>query len=519
MEYLIIIAIVLGILYALIVYVIMPLGGILGIASLVIGLGYALYTSIRSFVGAVKIHKDPYTTYVDSSPNASPGINRNYFFGPGFHQLDAIVKKAFSLQGNHINDLKDWRDMHLVSVSYRDIWIWLFFIIAAVFTYIFGFAWTLVFSILLSVVLIVGVVLFFLFFSVLWGLDRLILSIKAIQSRCSSCKRVSVVPTFICPDCGMEHKNLTPGPYGIYERKCSCGKRLPTTFINGRSELDAICPFCSTDLAASDARQFGIQLVGGVSTGKTTYLAAFLHKYLEVLSHIPNISVTLSPQAAFDELARWYEHGYSAATTETNAIMYSIIQNTDKQDPVQFTIYDIAGEAFGRLGNDTQQHQFNYCEGILFVVDPTTAPSHVWQTMSSFIQEFTNLRGLHPTKMADVPVVIMITKSDLYKKLIGLPKIKATHSANLKRNPDAKEYLTIDHVRNGICRDFLLNNDYGNTINLIEAQFNNIQFFPVSAMGHPQENGGCYEPWGVLEPVIWLMSQHSFYFNDIVRYF
>jgi len=34
------------------------------------------------------------------------------------------------------------------------------------------------------------------------------------------------------------------------------------------------------ELAASDAQQFGIQLIGGISTGKTTYLAAFWHEYL-----------------------------------------------------------------------------------------------------------------------------------------------------------------------------------------------------------------------------------------------
>lgn len=99
------------------------------------------------------------------------------------------------------------------------------------------------FSVILSSAIIIGMVVFFLFFSILWLTDRIVLILKSIHSRCPNCKRKSVIPVFICPTCGLEHKKLVPGPYGVFKRKCTCGAMLSTTFIGGRSEYEAHCPF------------------------------------------------------------------------------------------------------------------------------------------------------------------------------------------------------------------------------------------------------------------------------------
>jgi hypothetical protein len=57
---------------------------------------------------------------------------------------------------------------------------------------------------------------------------------------------------------------------------------------------------------------------------------------------------------------------------------------------------------------------------------------------------------------------------------------------------------------------------YENAVNLIEAEFTNIRYFPVSAMGHDVEDGQ-YEPWGVLDPVFWLMSSDNCPLRNIVK--
>jgi GTPase SAR1 family protein len=395
-------------------------------------------------------------------------------------------------------------------------WIYIFYGAAVFCTFGFGFAWMAVFSALLSTVLFTGMCGFFVFFMSLWGVDRLLLLFKSIQSRCPNCKRISVVPVFTCPDCGMEHKKLTPGPYGILKRKCKCGKFLSTTYLNGRSEYKATCPFCDSELAASNARQYGIQLVGGVSTGKTTFLAAFWHEYKERLKTTKLITTTVVPETAFAELENWFKSGDSSATSETNAIMYSIIHKYADKTPVQMTIYDIAGEAFTSLANDIQQQQFKYCESVVFVLDPTAKPARASETISGFIAEFEGLKGSRAVKMSDMPVAVIITKSDLYKNDIGLPRIKAILNSNALQYADAKGNTSMELVRNGVCHSFLKNNGFENALNLIDAAFNKVQYYTVSAMGHPSAHGKQYEPWGVLEPIVWLMRQRGAVFQDIL---
>jgi len=513
---LILVIVVAWLIYLLVKYVIAPIAGVLLSVTLALSLGYAFFTSLRSFITSLIRHKNPYNTYLDKSFYAPSGIKRNYFFGPGFHQIAITVKEAFSLQKGHLDTLKAWKNRHTGHHWYRDTWIWIFYCVALFCTLVLGFSWMAVFSFALSVMVITGMCGFYVFFMSLWGIDRLLLMFKSIQSRCPRCKRISVVPIFVCPDCGMEHKKLTPGPYGIIKRKCICGKRMSTTYFNGRSAYKAICPYCTAELAASDAQQFGIQLVGGVSTGKTTFLAAFWHEYLARLKSARCVSITSSPEDAFEELEYWFQNGDSSSTTETNAIMYSLIHKLSGNTPIQMTIYDIAGEAFTSNRSDVQQQQFQYCEGIVFIIDPTARPTDVSETISSFISEFSGVRGIGSTKTSDVPVAVMISKADLFKREIGLPKIKATHNSVAQKNAGADGNASMEQTRCEVCREFLENHSFSNTLNIIDSEYSNVQYFTASAMGHPPKPGQKYEPWGVMEPITWLLQQSGALFQDVL---
>ena len=514
---------VLDITLGILLMIVVPL-----VVALLLSVGYALYTSPRSFIHSFINHINPYKTYIDKSPNAPQGIKRNYFFGPGYHQIRITVQEAFTLQTDYFSTLVTWKNKYIGKPWYYDILIeisyWtavlsssvLGFLLLALFSVVLSIVFSVVFSIVLSSVLFIGMCIFYILLIPLRIADRLLLKLKSIQSRCPHCKRISVVPIFICPNCGLAHKNLTPGPYGVLKRKCACWKNLSTTYFNGRSKYAAVCPFCLSGLAASDALQFGIQLVGDVNTGKTTFLAAFLHDYLKVLKSKRGVSLNKSPEIAFSELEKCFQGGVSVSTIETNANMYSLIHKIDGDTPIQMAIYDIAGEAFISLENNIQQQQFKYCEGIVFVVDPTVNPTDTANTASSFIHEFSNLKGKHSVKTSDVPVAVIISKSDLYKKEIGLPKIRASFYSNPQKYSDAEGNVSLELTRNGMCRDFLKDNGFINTINLLEAEFNNVNYYSVSAMGNEAAAGKRYEPWGVLEPVIWLLQQQGSKFQKIL---
>ena len=521
MGWLILIAIVLVLLYLLIVYIIIPIVVPIAIIA-IIGAGiYGFIKSIQGFSSSFIEHMNPYKTYTDKSPNAPSGVNRNYFFGPGLHQIKETIKDAFSKMTSYHEDLIEKRNKY---ATYSWGWkkyvingsVWMMYIVAVSCIFVFGSAWTALFSVAMATVILLGMAGFFVYFTTLWIIDRLILWGKSIQSRCGRCKNKSVVPNFICSACGMEHIRLTPGPYGVLYRKCSCGLRLSTTIFTGRSKLMAKCPKCATELAASDAKQFGIQVIGGVSAGKTTFLAAFWHEYIAMLESKGVKEYEKHPSEAFDQLDEWFSQGISSATTETNANMYSIVHRFSKKSSYQLTLYDIAGESFADIGYEIQQQQFRYCEGFIFIIDPCASPDVASDVISSFTQTFRELTGKHSGELSKIPAVVVISKADLFKKEIGLPKIRATHKSNPTGYAKADGTSNLEDTRNGMCRKFLENRDFVNVVNLLDGEFNNVQYYPTSAIGQEAVYGTAYEPWGVIEPVKWILQNTDSEFREEV---
>ena len=77
---------------------------------------------------------------------------------------------------------------------------------------------------------------------------------------------------------------------------------------------------------------------------------------------------------------------------------------------------------------------------------------------------------------------------------------------------------SLDLTRNGVCREFLTNHKYNNVLNLLNGEFSRVQYFPVSAMGHTAASGQPYQPWGVLEPVMWLLGYTDASFNELITH-
>jgi len=260
-------------------------------------------------------------------------------------------------------------------------------------------------------------------------------------------------------------------------------------------------------MAASDAHQFGIQLVGGMSAGKTTFLASFWHQYLNASKSVPVLETKRIPDDAFADLEYWFNRGLSVSTAETNANMYSVIHNLPGETPLQFAFYDIAGEAFSRLDENIQQQQFQYCEGVIFVIDPTAPIALTEDTLVGFLNTFKALKGKASTKLSTLPVAIIISKADLFKKEIGLVKIKAEHNKNGAAYADAEGNTSLNQTRDGLCCVFLDDHGFTNVINLLDGEFKTTAVFPVSAIGHEAAEGKPYEPWGVMQSAFWILGQ------------
>ena len=379
----------------------------------------------------------------------------------------------------------------------------------------------------------VVMILTYVIFTIVWIIDRIYLLKNKIRSDCPTCHSRFLIPTFMCPDCGAMHKKLVPGPYGIWKHKCSCGKKIPSTFLNGRSKLDAYCPDCGSPLVASDARPIVFQLVGGSKAGKTVYLSAFFHEYLQKLSTNRNLELTIADQYRpyFDELEEWYSGVDCPATAQLNSQMYPVIIDSSLGVKRQFSIYDIAGEMFDGFTADSevQQQQFHYCNGLLFLIDPFSSGDlrmnkinagedvsdfsdmAVEDVATNFINYLIRTGHAKANSRCNIPIAILIAKADIkeVKRAIGPAKINSIFRNN------AEQYGTYENARDSICRQFLMDIGLAATVDNLETQFSNLHYFPVSAMGHAPD-GTPYEPWGIMDAIEWMLPLADKELSDLI---
>lgn len=515
-----------------IVSVILPVGKWAAIILAVAGTIIGAFVALKSYAKSIKENINPYKYYEDNSKNRQEfAKRRSYFFGPGLHQLKKTVSDAWGGIGKSIEWVFEVRKTIggtiEIPVIKQAAWLfsWLFALCALITTGVLGGAITCVLSAVHATILFVVMAIVYVLFSITWLIDRIYLQAHSIKSNCPYCLQRAVIPQFECPECHNLHTKLVPGPYGIWHRRCTCGNKLPTTFLLGRSRLNAYCPHCGSALAASDVQQFSISMIGGSTSGKTYLLTAFFHELFKSIDNNRNLYYEI-PQMhvdMFDNLEDWFG-GTKIEGTQRNesSYMYSILMSSEAlQVRKQFSIYDIAGESFEdqTMSDMRTLYHFRDSNGLIIVIDPLTSDSirdraeesgadvseYAKMDATLVIQNFvsylkTVVTNVGAGKKDDRPVAVVITKTDL-------PTIDEAlsyeHMAEMYR-ANSGSYENFSAIRDAICEDFLLNNGFNDALAAIKVNFSNVHFFPVSAIGH-ESNGRKFTPRHVMEPFNWIL--------------
>jgi GTPase SAR1 family protein len=352
-----------------------------------------------------------------------------------------------------------------------------------------------------------------------------------IFSPCTVCTKSSeyLIPTYLCPKCGREHTRLTPGVYGILKRECTCSTIIPATFFNGRRDLKAICPNpdCKAPIYGKESKPICIPIVGGSGVGKTIFITAFIKQFAESIVPASNWEIEhYSPekQKLLERIIKNYNKGSVTKTTDRSAISFNFfLKSKDRpwHPEKLFFIYDIAGEVFGGETEDRLQKQYQYCHGIVFLIDPFSCPdimneyspkispadmAQISQTnpndaLDIFIQKLQDIAGLSPSALSKVPIAVVINKTDIG----GLQRLfnKTVLVEIVARDP--KKKLTESDAQDIACREFLRQNGMGNLVKTIEMKFKTNKFFDCSALGHSIGQGPM-RPSHVMVPMRWLLS-------------
>ena len=465
-----------------------------------------------------------------SKKNAQPA-KKSYFFGQGYKDIGDAIRLSWR---KNASTAKKYYDSFTEKglMSFKGI----FKLFCALSVVSFG----TVFFALISLVMVAVVSLFFVLvyigFSAVWLFDRLYLMRKKIFTACNECKSKFLIPTYLCPGCGAQHTNLTPGMYGILRRTCSCGRKLPTAFFNGRKKLQAICPNClqrgrTTYLNDRESRPLCIPVVGGRSVGKTAYITAFAKRFIEFVAPQKGLEIEFYNQAKEDiygEIKADFAHGSTRMTarpqdlSQTSSVSLSFFIKHKSLQPERLVhIYDIAGEVFTNNDENEVQQQYEYCQGIVFILDPFAIPEVRFQyeellspedlagigradlndVIDSFLNKLREVTGLSDSSMSTVPLAVVISKIDS----AGLDQDVGRRAVEKLMKAQPQVFTDFFNTQDYLCRKFLRENGMESFLNNISLQFKNNRFFACSAIGHSRGKGP-YRPEGVLPPMEWLIQ-------------
>ncbi|MDR1639295.1 MAG: hypothetical protein LBT59_06335 [Clostridiales bacterium] len=444
---------------------------------------------------------------------------RNYFYGPGLHHISNIRSEIKKINSGHRNwfglaflqkalgDFEPESKALLVPLAPVFLALWAMSVPEVLIRGLFWRILRLALTLAHFAIIVVGSPIARILAFILKTEQSM--EVANLTFACPKCKRRSSQPYYVCEKCVNVHQVLEPGRYGLFGAQCGfsdCGKKLPV-YMRDKKHLLKSCPYCRELLDTGSSHNFGIQLVGGSSSGKTAFLAAFWHLYFQGAGNLKT-QLWVPLKDRFDELEESYEIGLPKLTLDTNSIAYSV----EHPGNVNLTLYDISGSAFEFESYSVIQEQFGYCDSAVIVIDPLSSPNARDKynspyhedlqgfsnaspsfVISAFINEYRKQKGLRTDQAITIPVAVAITKTDVeaVRGEIGIASIQASYSLNSKR------FKSFEDARNSICRDYLTSIDMGDVVNQLEFNFKNLRYYPVSAIGH--NAGSEFEPSGVAE--------------------
>jgi len=466
---------------------------------------------------------------------------KSYYFGKGYIDLLNTIKGAWQRNFASLQKYKDniGNSRAMGDGKAKFVFLLILNVLAMVSVLIFGSVITAAVSLINIVVLLVFMLFVYIGFSIIWLVDRVYLIRKKIFTACHECKEKSLIPTYICPKCGAKHTNLTPGVYGILKRTCvgenpgsHCGEKLPTTFFNGRRNLDAVCPYCSISLMDRESVPICIPVVGGRSVGKTAFITAFSKEFIDNVVPARSWDIEFyndKKEEIYKEIEQDYLNGSTRMTdrsqdiNKASSISFSFFVKGKEFTPERLVhVYDIAGEVFTDNNENEIQKQYEYCQGIVLMIDPFSIPSvrnrcedqltaediagigkaDINGIVDSFLNKLREVTGLSDQKMSSVPLAVVIGKIDS----AGLTEEIGDAAINKKMSQQPEIFTDYYDTQDYLCRQFLKDNGMENFINNVDLKFKGNRYFSCTAIGHARDRGK-YNPQGVLQPMQWIFGK------------
>ena len=348
------------------------------------------------------------------------------------------------------------------------------------------------------IVTIITIPVYIFYFAVI-TVEKIKFNRGKIAAVCHNCHAKFDIPYYKCPGCEKIHKRLIPGAYGIVKRTCECGEIIPSTNFGGRSKLKAVCPICSENVESRESSPICIPIIGGVSSGKTSFMYSTLNTLINDVSKEKKWNIRFvngkQEEKIQMDLESFNKGIQPGKTVKRNAVPYNVFINSNKFCSEKLLyMYDIAGEYFDMRSTIRRQNYYKHIDGLIFIIDSLSI-----EYVAKDINENQEFINSNPSN-ADV--------GDLIDRFIlGLREVKEIEINKLIDVPIAVIVNKMDVVDfKGNTLDFLKETGEEKIIRKFEYNFSNYQFFSCSALGH-SNIGKSYQPQGISEPIKWILGQ------------
>jgi Double-GTPase 2 len=451
---------------------------------------------------------------------------KSYFFGKGYRDLRATIAESWqrnrtSAREHLAASRKSWsadeKPMALIWLS------------AGISVLLFGTVFFLAASVVHVVVLAAFFFAIYLGFSLVYLAERGYLAWKGFFSVCPACHSKRPLPEYFCSRCGEVHRRLIPSDYGILHHTCRCGERLPATFFLQRGKLQARCPECQVllDRAHTETHKAFIPVVGGPAAGKSAFLFAATRGLVERVAPSSGLTPQFLDAAMEGNFQRiWRGADQGIAPEKTGAKLphaYNLKLSRARGTPRLLYFYDPAGEAFDSAEELVLHKYQEYLSGVIFLVDPFSLPEVREQYSDALRSEAATIKpsalpaedalsrvlinleqnfGLATTARVAAPLAVVVSKADACDLARSLGE--AAVDARLRAAPPGADR---SEIRHHLVREQLLRWGEAGLVDQFERRFAKVRFFACSALGRsPDGSGSPFVPWGVLEPLLWLLE-------------
>jgi len=461
---------------------------------------------------------------------------KSYLLYRSFIELSNVITDSFKNCGKSISYcassiIKPWKSLGASGGCVAMPFVFIFCLFPSglalsrlLFTALFTPVICVIITIFQVVILILLFLIAFTLFVIFSIADWLFCVFHKIFAHCPYCGAKFSLPIYYC-ECGAVHDNLRPGIYGIFKRECNCGRKLSTSFLNGRHNHDAWCPVCNRDIPDDPLSSYCIPIVGGAGAGKTCYITmtmlslennasrfglTFAYEKNDLDEYNTNVSSYLSKGKPPPKTTNYEQFTYyQFALTPRRAIKQMI------------SLCDVAGEiyiAHESSDNITKQKALKYNDAFILLIDPlsiieyrnevaqttdisgyTRSLQPIDEIVDKLLNTLKNIFNLKQKELVKTNVAVVFTKVDIpgLSQMIGKDAIRK-YSSKL-------DIKTRYQTQNKLCEDFLKRYHEEHFLKILK-RFKNVQFFTCSALGHP-ENGSPFVSKNVEEPFFWIMSR------------